>query len=361
MIYLKNETDPVYPYYHVERKTQKEFFFLYGYDIQNESYFDEDFDVPYPEGTLLCKSLNILSEIYALIKKVKNEYNDEEINLKVDVPHIIKTYLPTGKDRNTSIDDLRMFIESDLYQNDIEKFDYDSVKFSQLLNCLSYADLCTKDKKYSNLDYLVNFSVLNELRLKSSFKALNSVPSREVEYTMTPWEIKMYFDNQNRRDEYDNTYQIRPQAYVELFGLDSISDFILVSLSELFAIGKTVNRCELCGSFFIPKRSDTKYCDGPFPGAPNRICRQEAKLQKQNQRIRLSETERQYRSISQMMRKRVSDFYADGDDVSGKLATDELVNFQRRHKELRAKYKNFEIPEWEYSNWLKSFYKRKYK
>ena len=38
-----------------------------------------------------------------------------------------------------------------------------------------------------------------------------------------------------------------------------------------------------------------------------------------------------------------------------------LVNFQEKHKELRAKYKNFEIPEWQYSNWLKSFYKRKYK
>ena len=224
-------------------------------------------------------------------------------------------------------------------------------------------ELCSQDKRYSTLDCLVKFSILNGLRIQSSFKALNGFPEKEFEAVMTPWEIKSYLDGRYSPDNLsENSNDNSPQqTYYELFYLDSLSDLILTSLSELFAIGKTVNRCELCGSFFIPRRSDTKYCDGLFPGAPNRTCRQEAKLQKQNQRIRLSETERQYRSISQMMRQRVSDFYAGGDDMNGKLATDELVNFQIKHKELRAKYKNFEIPEWEYSNWLKSFYKRKYK
>lgn len=359
MIYFRNDSDPYFPYYYHDRKNQQEYLFLYNHDLEKESCFVEDFDYPYPVGTLLCKCLNIITEI----GKPEKGYNNDVADSLQRIPKIIYDFLPEGKERNTSLDDLRMFMEYALYQNVASSFDFYGTEFSRILNCYHYVELCSQDKKYSTLDCLVKFSILNGLRIQSSFKALNGFPKIEFEAVMRPWEIKSYLDGRYSLDNLsenlnDNSPQ---QTYYELFYLDSLSDLILTSLSELFAIGKTVNRCELCGSFFIPRRSDTKYCDGPFPGAPNRTCRQEAKLQKQNQRIRLSETERQYRSISQMMRQRVSDFYADEDDINGNLATDELVNFQKKHKELRAKYKNFEIPEWQYSNWLKSFYKRKYK
>lgn len=358
MIYFKNDSDPYFPYYHHDRKNQLEYLFLYNHDLEKDSCFVEDFDYPYPVGTLLCKCLNIITEIGKLVKG----YNDVPDSLQ-RIPKIIYDFLPEGKERNTSLDDLRMFMEYALYQNVASSFGFYGTEFLRILNCYHYVELCAQNKRYSTLDSLIKFSVLNGLRIQSSFKALHGFPEKEFESVMTPWEIKSYLDGRYSPDNLsenlnDNSSQ---QTYYELFYLDSLSDLILTSLSELFVIGKTVNRCELCGSFFIPKRSDTKYCDGSFPGAPNRTCRQEAKLQKQNQRIRLSETERQYRSISQMMRERVYAYEQMGDAENRNKTLEELWRFQKEHKILRAKYKNFEIPEWKYSNWLKSFYKRKYK
>lgn len=40
---------------------------------------------------------------------------------------------------------------------------------------------------------------------------------------------------------------------------------------------------------------------------------------------------------------------------------DSLKNFQRKNKEMKKKYKNYEISEHEHIRWLNSFYKRKFK
>lgn len=357
MIYFKNDSDPYFPYYYHDRKNQQEYLFLYNHDLEKESCFVEDFDYPYPVGTLLCKCLNIITEI---CKSIKGNDNDVENSLQ-RIPKIIYDFLPEGKERNTSFDDLRMFMEYALYQNMASNFDFYGTEFSRILNCFHYVELCAQDKKYSTLDILVKFSILNGLRVQSSFKTLNGFPEKELEAVVTPWELKNYIDDRYYPDDLtdsDNTIQ---QTYYELFYLDSLSDLILISLIELFETGKTVNKCKVCGNFFIPKRSDTKYCEGQFPAAPSRTCRQEAKLQKQTQRMRLSETERQYRSISQMMREKAYRYEQSGDIENSRQALEKLWNFQKEHKKLRAKYKNLEIPEWEYSNWLKSFYKRKYK
>ena len=213
-------------------------------------------DYPYPVGTLLCKCLNIITEI---CKLEKGYHNDVAGSLQ-RIPKIIYDFLPEGKERNTSLDDLRMFMEYALYQNVASNFDFYRAEFSRILNCCHYVELCSQDKRYSTLDCLVKFSILNGLRIQSSFKALNGFPEKEFEAVMTPWEIKSYLDGRYSPDNLsENSNDNSPQqTYYELFYLDSLSDLILTSLSELFAIGKTVNRCELCGSFFIPRRSDTK-------------------------------------------------------------------------------------------------------
>lgn len=357
MIYLQSDT--YYPYYYHDKKNQEEYLFLYGYDLESDSYFDEDFLYPYSFGMLLCKCLNIINEIVKLIEENKNEADESTIDLSSEIKEILNSYLPQGKDYNTSIDELRMFMEYDLFENEEKEFDYNKANFYKLINCFHYAELCAKDKKYSNLDCLVKFASLNSFRVKNSFKALNGIPITEVEYPVTLWEIKMYLDKLNESDEFME--RRNQQYYVDLFRLDSLSDFILVSLSELFTERKTINQCEICGKFFVPQRTDVKYCDGKYPNNEKRTCREEAKLRKQTERVRLSEPQRMYRSLCQMMREKRSSFETEGNEVASKIADDELVAFQEKHKEMKAKYKKREITEWEYQNWLKSFYKRRYK
>lgn len=358
MVYLQN--DPYYPYYYHDKKHQQEYLFLYGHDLESDSYFDEDFLYPYPFGMLLCKCLNILNDIVKLIK----EDNKTTAELFVEISSLLESYLPEGKDYNTSIDELRMFAEYDLFQNDRKEFDYNKIQFYRLTNCLHYVELCANDKKYSNLNCLAQFASLNSLRVKNSFKALNGIPPKEVDYTVTSWEIKMYLDKLNNLDESGEFYnRITRQYYVDLFGLDSLCDFILVSLSELFAEGKTVNQCKICGKFFIPQRVDTEYCNGMSPNSESRTCRQENKLRKQNERVRLNDIEKMYRSISQMKREKMNSFVPEGRGLSQErnVAEKELYDFQEKYKEMQVQYKKHEITEWQFSNWLKSFYRRKHK
>lgn len=356
MIFLKNDTDPYFPYYYHDKKSQNEYLFLYGHDLENDSYVDEDFLYPYSFGTLLCILLNVINEIRRLIKTKKDE--SDNLDLSLEISKVLSKYLPEGKEYNTSIDELRMFMESELFSNDIKDSDYNS-NHHKLINCFHYVELCARDKSYSNLECLTQFALLNALKLKNSFKAFNGIPIEEVDDSITLWEIKMYLDRLNGTDRF--AFPENRQCYVDLFRLDSLCDLILISLSELFEMGKTINQCEICGKFFIPQRSDTKYCDGIFPDNENRTCREEAKLRKQLERVRLSETQRMYRSLSQMMREKRSSFETEGNEVDSKIANDELVAFQEKHKEMKAKYKKSEITEWEYQNWLRSFYKRRHK
>lgn len=354
MIFLKNDTDPYFPYYYHDKKSQNEYLFLYGHDLENDSYFDEDFLYPYSFGTLLCILLNFINEIQRLIK-AKNDESDD-MDLTLEISKVLSKYLPEGKDYNTSIDELRIFVESELFSNDIKNFDFNSNHY-KLINCFHYVELCARDKSYSNLDCLAQFASLNALKLKNSFKALNGIPIAEVDYSITLWEIKMYLDRLNGIDRF--VFPENRKYYVDLFRLDSLCDIILISLSELFEMGKTINQCGICGKFFIPQRSDTKYCDGIFPANENRTCREEAKLRKQLERVRLSETQRMYRSLSQMMRDRVYSFEQEGNWTQSKIAAEELHSFQKQNKEMQAKYKKYEISEWEYKKWLHSFYTRK--
>ena len=162
-------------------------------------------------------------------------------------------------------------------------------------------------------------------------------------------------------DDYEKDFQNNNETYVELFSLNSLADFILISLHELFLAGKTIKKCEICGKFFIPKRADAKYCNGLYPGANNRTCQEEGKLRKQNERFRLSEPKRMYRSIAEMMRGKISNLEAEGKNEEANALYKEFVEFQDKNKEFKDKCGRYEISELEYIEWLSSFYRRKYK
>ncbi len=375
MYYYKN--DPYYPYYCHDKAKQQEYLFLDGCNLEEERYFWGDIEETYSVGTLLCKCLNVLSEIFELSKIANGLFSDEIDDLSIEIPKVFETHFSyKDKGYNTPFDELKIFMELYLFEKslsviDPEEFNFDEDKFTKLKNCLSFATLCSQNHEYSNLDSLVKFSFLISSKIKSSFKILKGSLDgknleQDIQCALTPTEIKMLFEGQLyddyfMEDDYEKDFQDNNETYVELFSLNSLADFILISLHELFSAGKTIKKCEICGKFFIPKRADAKYCNGIYPGAENRTCQEEGKLRKQNERFRLSETKRMFRSISEMMKEKISNLEAEGKNVEANALYEEFLDFRNKNNEFKAKCERYEISELEYIEWLRSFYKRKYK
>ena len=330
--------DIFYPYLYFNVNAGTEYLFLAGRKLEEETYFfmnsTDIVQDSVPIGSILCKSLNLLTDIFSYLDKTL-EFSDEYIQKAKHIKQLIRSKFLKNKVDNASDKDLMLLMEMAFCCDAPEQFDMDSLEFNQFLNYFNFAKLCAENKKYHTVEQLFQLSNLIGHKLKNGFLLTNNIPNFQIESKLTMWEIKMWLDRQQE--------DMMDPRYYELYGVNSLADLIAISLHRLCLSKRSISRCRICGRYFIPKKAGTLYCNKPNPKYNNRTCREEAKLQKQLKRTQMSESQRLHRSVAQMLRARV---YAEQFEYA------ELTNFLDKSKAFRMQVKNGQVAEWEYIKWL---------
>jgi len=214
-----------------------------------------------------------------------------------------------------------------------EPFNQCKSKWTNVYGCLDGA------LEESKIMKLLSTETTNEKIIKRLEEKLNTMDSETAERTKFVQDMLYMTRKSQEREYYTNYYEIK-----------SIVDLLSACLQEIFKLNKCIAICEHCGRLFMPPhRSDTKYCSFPSPENPNKNCKEQVRLEKQLKRDNAKESAKMHKSIRTMLTNKYGS------------TSDELNEFKENSFKKRMQIKNGELTEEEYVEWLKTFFKRKYK
>lgn len=132
------------------------------------------------------------------------------------------------------------------------------------------------------------------------------------------------------------------------YKIEEFEDFIVASLSEIFEKKKTIKKCENCGKYFIPKRSDAFYCDNPSPQNETKLCKDYAPANKSK-----DEAYNTYRRIYKSLKGKIDYYSKPGDEILHQQYEETFNRFIEENTEKKKQFENGDITKEEYLEWLK--------
>ena len=130
------------------------------------------------------------------------------------------------------------------------------------------------------------------------------------------------------------------------YKISDFEDFIVASLMELLKSKKNTKKCENCGKYYIPGRSDAMYCKNPSPQNSNKTCAEYCINDNYQKKLSVDETKKLSRKISQRLQK----------DKERNRRPREIANFENFKKEngeWKSKVKKGVETKENYFKWLK--------
>lgn len=230
----------------------------------------------------------------------------------------------------------------ELYENvDSKKF------FSTLIRMNDYLSHCSYDK---NLCSITNFnkqlSIIGE-RIPSYLIYEDSTTKRKKIFSPRTVDRTIPLFKHNKINQPPEQYgKLELPLYV--YEINFISDLLIASLQQIFAINYTITKCRFCNNYFVSNNKRNKYC-------PKGLSDKEACYDVAN-RIRVKslnddEIQRTYNSVRNMlMRNRNRDIEHYGENYK------RYEDFKQKRKEYIRNIKLGKATTDEYHKWLKSFY-----
>jgi hypothetical protein len=129
-------------------------------------------------------------------------------------------------------------------------------------------------------------------------------------------------------------------------------ELMIATLDNIFDTKESavIKRCENCNRLYIPKKIDGKYCDKTSPQDINKTCKQAMDYKKKNESLS-DPIKKLYKNVNNTL-------FSEYDKAKTKESRLFLQHFRKENLLKAKQYKDNIITEDEYSNWLKSFYKR---
>ncbi len=128
---------------------------------------------------------------------------------------------------------------------------------------------------------------------------------------------------------------------------NSLMDVLVAIIYEILKCGKIFKKCENCGKWFVPVKTDEKYCSRKSPQYPQHNCKEAVKYIKQLEREK-------ERPVQYLYKKVYNTIYNKGD-------TKALNGFMNAATEWKEKIKSGEKSTEDYVEWLNGFFVRKMK
>ena len=191
-----------------------------------------------------CKSNNVGYMLIKILNTLKF--------LKIDLQY--KDFLIIA---NTDINNELIFTENNyIYINNFEIpiSENEFIVLKKLIILLDkYIKICSKHSKYYNVEtfaFLINIEIPNK-----SFNISNNTTniSSVISYT----DVSKTFEK-----EIDNVLSNINNKNIQIqYNCKSLNEIIIVSMIECISKNKIIKKCNLCCNYFIPKKSDTMFCD----------------------------------------------------------------------------------------------------
>ncbi len=139
------------------------------------------------------------------------------------------------------------------------------------------------------------------------------------------------------------------------YKIEDFEDFIVASLSEIFGRNKTIKKCKNCGKYFIPKKSDASYCDSLSPQDVSKTCKDFARTNNHNIRLKKDEIYNSYRIISKSFSNKIRYYKERNDKILCQQHEETYNKFKKEYSEKEEQFKNKSITKKEFLEWLKKF------
>nr|WP_317358033.1 DUF6076 domain-containing protein [uncultured Tyzzerella sp.] len=194
-------------------------------------------------------------------------------------------------------------------------------------NLISEIQFLTKD--FENLSPMEKLYLIDYDR-----KLVGKSPYYTEKYFTSNFEpSKIYIKKCKNKDELINQFNSKNVEIVEMFILNDSHDLIRFELIQMVKNNIKINKCKLCGNYFIPLgRTDTLYCDRIFTGGKS--CKQLGARIKYKEKSKLNpihiQYEKAYRRIYSKQRRKV-------------ITKEEFFIWSEKAKNLRDKCINNEI------------------
>lgn len=235
---------------------------------------------------------------------------------------------------------------------------------------------------------LDNLSIQKELEIDTASKLLNSyfdifktdeitknnwnLFTRMFDLNKQPLSLENYLKDEsdtpflnNGKEKYNSyiegesidTYKIRKNKdgfTVYNYLCENSKDIISVVINNVFAnkSNAVIKKCELCGNLFLPKKSDTKYCNRKNEQYNNKTCKE----------VSEALNKKKYDEEDQLLylrRKVYNKLDRTNEQTPSEKNQIEKDKFWIEDAYITKKYKLNLITATEYEQWLLSFYKKK--
>ena len=141
---------------------------------------------------------------------------------------------------------------------------------------------------------------------------------------------------------------------IYVYEITSIYDLIASSLQQIFENNYMITKCRFCGDYFVTKGKRKKYCPQSVGKSPKETCYYK---NNKEQAIGIDDIlKREYNSIRNMLMRNCNRDI----EINGKNHQI-YEEFKSRRKEYMKSIKRGKSTVEEYSKWLRSYYKYKYK
>lgn len=140
---------------------------------------------------------------------------------------------------------------------------------------------------------------------------------------------------------------LRTKIY-KSFEVTGLWDAILIALSGAVESNTFIKICPLCGKYFVPEKSNSRYCSYPSIEDPTKSCSEYIKYTKYLEKNRSDEATRLYKQIYNLKRNRLK-------NASTQVTIeDDLKEFMMSGEKWRNDVKSGLKSEKEYIEWLKN-------
>ncbi len=234
-----------------------------------------------------------------------------------------------------------------------------SERFIKLNNLIQYIKLCAREKqKYCNETSLILFCNMNSIPIKQPKKIPFQLDVGGISQALTLSDVKAVMDREEKKAEAIEEFFDKmktpgkvPRRIYSYYEINSYTDFLLATLSEIVNAKKVINKCKVCSRYFIPRnRNDTAYCYNPSLKNPNNSCYKQYKIEQQLIKDRATESNKVNKSIRTMMGNRL---------LYGQITEEEFKNYKTENRKWRKDLTEGMVSEDEYLEWLYTFYRKK--
>lgn len=245
--------------------------------------------------------------------------------------------------------DLKVFVAYITLEDLIIKEEADLEKATKLIS--SYSDIFNTDEiTENNWNTFVRMFDLN----KQPQLLENYLINEKYEIVLNNGQelYNSYINSKNTK--IGNVKYIKNGFTINNYSCDNSKEVISTIINNIFSDkpNAVIKKCKLCGGLFLPKKSDTKYCNRKNQQYNNKTCKE----------VSEAINKKKYNENDQLLylRRKV---YNKLDRTNIQTPCDknqkELDKFWKEDKNITKKYKLNLITATEYEQWLLSFYKNK--